>query len=369
MLSFLLEKEFKQFYRNKFMLGIAVVFPLVVMLVMPWAATLDIKNIQVSVVDNDLSPFSRDFIQKIEHSTYFNLSSMADNYNQGIREVEKGKADLVVEIPERFESDLINFGTVPVKVSINSVNGIKGMMGQSYIHALALQFSQEQVQLSKLQSKQDIPQMDIIVKNMYNPILDYKHTMIPGLIMITMIVLCGFLPAVNIVIEKETGTIEQLNVTPIKKSSFVLAKLIPFWLIGFVAALFGFLFAWLIYGLLPVGSFATLFFFSGLFIFTMTGFGLLISNHSSTIQQAVLVMFFFVIIFIMLCGLMTPVGSMPEWAQFIAGLTPTKYIVNVLQCVYLKGSNIMDLKLDLAVLTGMMLFFNIWAILSYKKSK
>jgi ABC-2 type transport system permease protein len=169
--------------------------------------------------------------------------------------------------------------------------------------------------------------------------------------------------------EKEMGTIEQLNVTPVGKSTFILAKLIPFWMVGFVAASFGFLFAWFIYGLLPVGSVVTLYLFSGLFIFTMTGFGLIISNHSSTIQQAIFVMFFFVIIFIMLCGLLTPVDSMPDWAQFITGLTPTKYIVHALQCVYLKGSNVWDLKLDFIALTTMMLFFNIWAILSYRKSK
>lgn len=368
-LKYLLEKEIKQTYRNKVVMALIVVFPLVVILVMPWAATLDIKNIQVSVVDNDHSSFSREFTRRIQNSSYFTLASTTQNYTEGINELELGNADMVLEIPAGFENDLVVSGTSPIQVSVNTVNSIKGVMGQSYINMLANQFSQEKAML--MNSNAGIPQakVDVIVKNMYNPTLDYKHTMVPGLIMITLIILCGFLPALNIVIEKEQGTIEQMNVTPVSKVTFILAKLIPFWIIGLITVSLGFLFAWLVYGLVPLGSFAVLYLFIGLFIFTMTGFGLLISNNSSTMQQATFVMFFFVIIFVMLCGLLTPVDSMPDWAKFIAGLTPTKYMVNVLRCVYLKGSGIADLIPDLIALIIMMIFFNIWAVLSYRKSK
>ena len=162
----------------------------------------------------------------------------------------------------------------------------------------------------------------------FNPTMDYKYTMIPALIMISLLVLCGYLSALNIVVEKEQGTIEQLNVTPISRTSFVFAKLIPFWIIGFVSLTLGFFFAWLVYGLSPAGSLGWLYFFSALFIFAMTGFGLVISNKSSTMQQAVFVMFFFAMIFIMLSGLLTPVDSMPAWAQVISALCPTTYIVD-----------------------------------------
>jgi ABC-2 type transport system permease protein len=368
-LKYLLEKEFKQTWRNKIVMGMIIIFPLVVILVMPWAATLDVKNIQVSVVDNDYSSLSREFTEHIQNSTYFSLASATRNYSEGINEVELGNADMVLEIPAGFETDLINTGTTPIQVSINTVNSIKGVMGQSYINMLASEFSKEKALLINADQSGIRPKVDIIVKNMYNPTLDYKHTMVPGLIMITLIILCGFLPALNIVIEKERGTIEQLNVTPIGKVTFILAKLIPFWIIGFITVTFGFLFAWLIYGLVPPGGYTILYLFIGLFIFTMTGFGLLISNNSSTMQQSTFVMFFFVIIFVMLCGLLTPVDSMPDWAKFIAGLTPTKYMVNVLRCVYLKGSGLSDLIPDFIALSIMMVFYNVWAVLSYRKSK
>lgn len=368
-LKYLLEKEFKQFFRNKFMPVLTIVFPLIVMLVMPWAATLDIKNIEVTVIDHDHSPLSRQLIDKIDNSTYFNLTSMTKNYKDGIAQLEYGHAELIVEIPSGFEYDMVNSGTSPIQISVNAVNSIKGMMGQSYMIALASEFSNEKVDVTGNTHRHFSPKITVQTKNMYNPTLDYQKTMIPGLIMVITIVLCGFLPAVNIVIEKEKGTIEQLNVTPVSKFTFILAKLIPFWIIGFVSLSIGFLLAWLVYGLVPVGSLFTLYLFSGLFILTMTGLGLVISNHSSTMQQATFVMFFFVIICIMMCGLLTPVKSMPDWAQWVAAFTPTKYMVNVLRTVYLKGSGIADLWPDFIALTAMMLFFNIWAVLSYRKSK
>ncbi|MDR0419542.1 MAG: ABC transporter permease [Prevotellaceae bacterium] len=369
-LKYLLEKEFKQFFRNKFMPKIVIIFPLMVILVMPWAATLDIKHIKVSIIDNDLSPLSTLLTQKVGNSTYFDLTSIANNYEQAMEHLEYGRADLILEIPSGFESDLINFRVSPIQVSVNAVNSIKGMMGQSYITSLVSEFSQEQLLLKKTNNNQVVaPKVDIIVKNMYNPTLDYKYTMIPGLMMVIMVVLCAFLPAVNIVQEKEIGTIEQLNVTPIRKFTFILAKLIPFWIIGLTALTLAFVLSWLVYGLTPVGSFGTIYLFSGLFILTMTGAGLVVSNHSTTMQQATFVMFFFVIISILLCGLLTPVDSMPNWAQVIAGLTPTKYIVNVLRCVYLKGNGVANLWVDLLALSIMAITFNVWAVLSYKKSK
>lgn len=367
-LKYLIEKEFKQFFRNKFMPALAVIFPLMVILVMPWAATMDVKNIKVTIVDNDASTLSSRFISKIDRSSYFELSSSTRNYNEGISQLEYGHADLILEIPSGFEYDLINHGTTPIQISVNAVNSVKGMLGQSYINALAMEFSAEQQAGSNTDASTATPKVNVATKNMYNPTLDYKYTMIPGLIMVIMVVLCGFLPAVNIVMEKEVGTIEQINVTPVSKFTFIFAKLIPFWIIGLVAQSLAFLFAYLIYGLAPAGSFGALYLCSVLFILIMSGFGLAISNYSTTMQQACFVMFFFVMIFIMMSGLLTPIDSMPDWAQYIAAVSPTTYMVNVLRCIYLKGSTVADLRVDFIILAVMVVIFNVWAVLSYKKS-
>lgn len=192
--------------------------------------------------------------------------------------------------------------------------------------------------------------------------------MIPALMVMLLTMLCGFLPALNIVGEKEAGTIEQINVTPVGKFTFILAKLIPYWLIGFVVLTLCFILAWALYGIFPAGHFLVIYFFAIIFVLAVSGLGLVISNHSATMQQAMFVMWFCMLILILMSGLFTPVRSMPEWAQWITMLNPLKYFMQVMRMVYLKGSGFIDLLPQLGALLAFALFFNIWAVKSYRKS-
>ncbi|NLX67663.1 MAG: ABC transporter permease, partial [Bacteroidales bacterium] len=173
----------------------------------------------------------------------------------------------------------------------------------------------------------------------------------------------------NIVREKESGTIEQMNVSPVKKSSFILAKLIPYWIMGLVVLSLCFLVAWIIYGRLPRGNTLTIYAIALLFILTMSGFGLMISNSSSTMQQAMFVMFFFMMILILMSGLFTPITSMPKWAQAITIFNPLKYFMQVMRLVYLKGSTFFEMIPQFLALCGFALVLNVWAVMSYKKSQ
>lgn len=161
---------------------------------------------------------------------------------------------------------------------------------------------------------------------------------------------------------------EQINVTPITKTMFIISKLMPYWIIGFIILTITFGVAYLSYGLIPVGSLMTIYFFAAIFIFGISGFGLVISNYSNTMQQAMIV-FFFMLILILLSGLFTPVESMPQWAQNITILNPLKYFMQVMRLVYLKGSDISQLYSQFVALISFAVFFNVLAILSYKKSK
>ena len=366
-LKYLLEKEFKQFFRHKFMPKLVVLFPLMIMVLMPWATTLDIKDINTIVVDHDASTMSSDLVKAVNASSYFRLRDVTESYEQAVDAMEFGDADLIVEIPSGFEEDYIRDGSADLLVSINTVNTTKGVLGRAYIQMLTTEFSAGEPSPAQA-APPLVPRLEMFVKNMYNPLLDYKHTMVPGLMVVVVMLLCGFMPAVNIVQEKELGTIEQINVTPVSKLSFILAKLIPFWIIGIFALVVSILLAWLIYGLWPVGSLWNILLFTGLFILTMTGMGLIISNSSSTMQQATFVMLFFVMIFVMMCGLLTPVGSMPDWAQAIAAVNPTKYMVDAMRGIYLKGSDLSDLWREATALAAMALILNVWAILSYRKN-
>ena len=374
MLKFLIEKEFKQLLRNSFLPRLIIGYPCMVMIIMPWATNMEIKNISVNVVDNDHSVVSQRLIHKIDASSYFRLNNLSPTYNSALRDIESGDADVILEIPRHFEKKLENGEASHVLLAANAVNGSKGGLASSYMTATLADYNAQlhvenpssgivQEAASSVQ-----PSVSVSEKNLYNPHLNYKLFMVPALMVMLVTVICGFLPALNIVSEKEVGTIEQMNVTPVGKFKFILAKLIPFWVVGFVVLTLSFGFAWLIYGILPVGSLGIIYLLSALFVLVMSGFGLVISNHSATMQQAMFVMFFFIIILLLMSGLFTPVMSMPQWAQIITILNPLKYFVDIMRMVYLKGSGLTDLSSQIGALLAFATLFNFWAVKSYRKS-
>lgn len=365
MIKFLIEKEFKQIFRNSFLPKMILAFPCMVMLVFPWAVNLEIKNINVAIVDWNRSMMSSRLVEKIGASDYFNLVEFSDSYDAAMKEIGTGKADVVIEIPSRFEEDLVREGNSRVMVAVNTVNGTKGGLGSSYLSSIISDFTTE---INEERGGQPGgPAMSVSVQNRYNPHLDYKVFMIPGLMVMLLTLLCGFLPALNIVEEKEKGTIEQINVTPVRKFTFILAKLIPYWIMGFLILSICFILSWLIYGLVPAGSLLTIYIFAMLYVLVMSGFGLLVSNYSATMQQAMFVMFFFIIIMLLMSGLFTPVDSMPGWGRAVTAVNPLTYFIRVMRQVYLKGSTFIELLRPFWVLSVFALVFNTWAILSYRK--
>ncbi len=181
--------------------------------------------------------------------------------------------------------------------------------------------------------------------------------------------ICVYMCALNIVKEKEIGTIEQINVTPVKKHLFILGKLIPFWIIGlfvFTVGLFGI--GRLVYGIVPQGNLLLLYGFLSLYLVALLGIGLLISTYAETQQQAMSVAFFFMMIFMLMSGLFTSVDSMPTWAKFLANCNPVTHFIKVMRMVLLKGSGFADIQFPMLMMVGFAIFFNTWAILNYKKT-
>ena len=370
MLKFLLEKEFKQILRNSFLPKIILGYPLFALLVLPYAANFEIKNINLAVIDNDHSSYSNRLINKITASGYFKLTAVSPNYNNAIQKIESDEADIVLELPPHFERDLGRYQTAKVMVAANAVNGTKGGLGSAYLSNIIADFSNE-IRSKWIQSNADmtsLSRIEVVPQFKFNPHLKYNIFMVPALMVMLLTMICGFLPALNIVSEKEAGTIEQLNVTPISKLQFVSAKLIPFWIIGFIVITISFGIAYFVYGLKPVGGLAILYLFAAIYIFSVSGIGLVISNYSDTMQQAMFVMFFFMLVMILISGLFTPIQSMPIWAQKLTIINPLKYFMQVMRLVYLKGSGFAELKTQFIALCSFALVFNIWAGLSYKKT-
>ena len=257
MIKFLIEKEFKQLFRNSFLPKLIFIFPCMIMILMPWAANLEIKNINLNIVDNDHSVLSRRLVDKIGASTYFRLTALSDTYDEALLAIEAGSADVVLEIPRDFEKDWVKGEAPRLLVAANAVNGTKGSLGGSYLSSIISDYTRELGSESSSQglAGKSLPRVDIATQNLYNPTLNYKLFMVPALMVMLLTMICGFLPALNVVGEKEAGTIEQINVTPVRKFTFIAAKLIPYWLIGLVVLTICFVLAWLLYGILPAGHF------------------------------------------------------------------------------------------------------------------
>ncbi len=368
MIRYLIEKEFKQLRRNPFLPKLIVGFTCMMMLVMPFAANQEVKDLNVCIIDNDHSTYSRRLIQKIDASSYFNLSGLANTYEQALESVEYGESDIILEIISGFEKDMINGNTTQVMISANAVNGMKGGLGSSYLTSIMTGFAGDiREELFMSSGTEIIPVVNVVTQTRFNPHQDYKVFMIPALMVMVITLLCGFLPALNIVSEKEVGTIEQINVTPVSRLTFILSKLIPYWIMGFIILTLCFGLSALLYGLHPAGSFAVIYMFTAIYVLVVSALGLVVSNYSATMQQAMFVVFFFIIIFIIMSGLFTPVNSMPAWAQTITIFNPLKYFMEVMRSVYLKGSGVAELSKQLLALCTFAVVLNGWAVMSYRK--
>jgi ABC-2 type transport system permease protein len=367
-LFFLLQKEFKQIFRNKSILVVIMLMPVIQLMVLPWAADYEVKNIHLSVVDHDHSAYSRNLVSKITASGYFKLYSFNGSFKQAFQHVEQDKSDIVLEIPEGFERNLLREGQQKVLIAINAINGIKAGLGGGYLNSIIREFHQGiQLEWSTPENYIPMDRIEISSSNRFNPLMNYKAFMVPGILAILVTTVGGFLAALNIVKEKEVGTMEQINVTPIKKYLFISGKLIPFWILGNVVFTLGLLVSWLVYGIVPAGNLMVLYSFIWLYLLAVLGFGLLVSTFSDTQQQALFIMFFFLMIFIMMGGLFTPIDSMPGWAQMITFFNPLKYLIEVMRMIILKGSGWRDILPHAGIIAAFALVLNGWAVWNYKK--
>lgn len=367
-LKFLLQKEFKQIFRNPAILRIIFMVPILQLIIIPMAADYEVKNVNVAVADHDHSTYSQQLIQKISASKYFKLVDYSNSYQQAVKYIESDKADIVLEIPQNFERDIVKNDESSLFLSVNAVNGMKANLGAAYLQNIIQDFNQfvrlKFVQVSKIPLQSVI---ETTYTNRFNPLMNYKVFMTPGVLVVLLTLVGAFLTALNIVREKEIGTIEQINVTPIKKHHFILGKLIPFWILGLVVLTIGLAIIRFVYNIHPVGNILVLYVFAAVYLLAVLGLGLLISTFADTQQQAMLISFFLLMIFILLGGLFTPIDSMPDWVKKITWFNPVSYFIEVVRMVILKGSGLRDIKNHILIILAFAAVLNSWAVFSYKK--
>ena len=341
-IKFILQKEFKQIFRNKSMLPIIFVVPFIQLIVLVHAATFEMQNINMIIVDNDLSTVSRKLTNKFEGSKFFNLVNTGFSVKEAEKALYNNTADLFIVIPSGFEKKLVKENKSTLQLNINAINSIVAGLSNYYANSIIMSLNKEIIidwyGVSK--NKSQFKQINIEYSHWYNPQLNYKTYMVPGILVLLITIIGLYLSGMNLVREKEIGTIEQINVTPIRKHQFIIGKLLPFWIIGMFELAFGLVLGKLLFDIPIVGNLFLIFGVASIYLLVILGIGLLISTVTENQLQAMFFSFFFSLVFILMSGLFTAVESMPEWGQFINKINPIAYFIRVMRMVLLKGAEI-----------------------------
>jgi len=363
-IKFILQKEFIQIFRNKTMLPLIFGVPIIQLVILVHAATLEMKSIELFVVDKDLSSMSSKLVNKFEGSAFYKITGNSFSIQEAEAEVLKNNADVILHIPYGFERDLMRENTSKIQLLIDGINGTAASLINGYSTSVINDFNKNiLVDLTQMPQIKEMEPIEVNTSFWYNPELNYKTYMLPGILVILVTIVSMFLAAMNIVREKEIGTIEQINVTPIRKHEFIIGKLVPFMIIALFELAFGLLIGKIFFDLPVVGSIPLLFGFTLVYLLVVLGIGLFISTISSTQQQVMFITFFFMLVFILMGGIFTPTESMPVWAQQINIINPFYYFMKVIRMILLKGSGFWDISYEffsLLIYGILMLSLSVW---------
>jgi ABC-2 type transport system permease protein len=345
-----------------------VVLPLIQLLILSNVTTFAIRQSPVYVVDFDRSSVSRGLVSRLSASGLFSIVGQSMSPEAADDAMLRGRATLVVTIPRDFEASLTRDGRAPVHLDVNSEKGSAAGIVQSYAVQILNSYATElaaEIHPTRASSL-DVPNADMppqrgpgmndggrivtVVRGRYNPTLNYKHYMVPGILVALVTMIGTLLTAQNIAREKEMGTLEQLNVTPLTKAEFITAKLLPFWVLALLDLALGLVVARVVFGVPVNGSLVLLFGAAGVYLVVALGIGLWISTLVDTQQQAMFVAFFILMIYLLMSGLFTPVDSMPHWVQLLSELNPVRHFVMIVRAILIKGAGLAEVARPLGIL-------------------
>jgi ABC-2 type transport system permease protein len=365
-LWFLLKKELRQIVRNPFMLRAIIMVPLLQMLLLVPAVTFQIKSLNMAVMDNDHTPASRELLAKLSGSSFFRISSTPAGYSEAERLLYSGDADIVLIIPDDFSKGLAGVTTPRLQVLVDAVNATNAMLGWSYLTSIVRDFNRD-ILINEGMTPSAMPGISTSPRFWYNPTLNYKYYMLPGILVILIIAIGLMLSGLNLVKEMEIGTLEQINVTPIKKWELITSKVIPFFILGLFDLALGLSVGWIAFNIPFEGSLLLFFACSAIFLVAVLGLALFFSTLASNRQQYLFVAFFFTMVFVLMSGIFTPSESMPRWAQHFNIVNPVAYMIRINRMVMLKGAGFNDIAHDMGALALLAVAFITMAIRAYRK--
>jgi ABC-2 type transport system permease protein len=334
---FLIRKEYQQVFRDRAMVFQIFLVPLVQLLILANAATFEVRRTRVHVVDLDRTPASREVTGRLAASPNFSVARVSASAALADGDLRARRAALVVSIPRGFEEAVTARRPAPVQLQVDAENGAAAGLVQAYAARILADWAAD-VGAESGRTARDGPRLDVRTRGWYNPALDYRAYMVPGVLVLLVTLVGTMLTAMNIAREKELGTLEQLNATPLARWQFVAGKLIPFWLLALAELAIGLALAKLVFDIPMRGSVPLVFAAAAVYLVVALGIGLWVSAVAETQQQAMFMTFFVVMIYLLMSGLFTPVDSMPRWAQLAAQLNPIKHFVVIMRAVLVKGA-------------------------------
>jgi ABC-2 type transport system permease protein len=339
--------------------------PVMQLLVLAYAATFEIKSVKLYVVDHDNTVESRSLLSHFRGSPFYRIISTSGSYNLAEEDLIAGKVDQIIVINNDFATSLESDKETKVQIVTDAIDGSAASLMAAYSMSIIRDFNKSLIVESL--SKEFSEPIDIRYSFWFNPELNYKNYMVPGLLVILVTIIGMFLAGMNLVKEKEVGTIEQINVTPIRKYQFIIGKLLPFWIVALFELAFGLILAKLLFNIPIVGNVALIFLVGAVYLMVVQGMGLFLSTVTNTQQQAMFLSWFFAVVFILMSGLFTPIESMPHWAQVITWFNPIAYFIEAIRMIMLKGSELVHVLKNILVLLVYAIFIFSLAVWRYHK--
>jgi ABC-2 type transport system permease protein len=372
---FLAQAEILHVVRDRATLAQVLVVPIVQMLVLANAATFEIRNTPTWIVDLDRTTTSRGLVNRIAASGHFDIISTQPSTAAADDSMLEGKTTLVLTIPHHFEASLMTRRAADVQLTVNAEKGSAAGIVQSYAGAILARYATEMsesqdprlVRRSSGGSGSSVGAIQIIQHTRYNPTQNYKHYMVPGILVALVTMIGTLLTSQNIAREKELGTLEQLNVTPITRGQFIAGKLLPYWCLALLELAIGLTVGVLVFSVPVQGSVLLLFAVAGVYLLVALGIGLFISTLVQTQQQAMFVTFFIVNIYLLMSGLFTPIDSMAPWVQTASQINPVRHFVTISRAILIKGAGLAEIARPLTMLAGFAVVVLTFAVRQYRK--
>ena len=368
---FLAQAEVLHIVRDRILLAQTLLVPMVQLIILSNAATFEIRNTPIQIVDFDRTSASRGVVNRLAANGHFQIVDTTPSLARVEERLLDGSITMAVVIPRDFEQSLVKTGLASVQLSVNGEKGSAAGIVQAYATRVLKQYAAGVTRPAQPGGPDRLgaapPRIDVRMRSRYNPTLNYKYYMVPGILVALMTIIGSLLSAQNIAREKELGTLEQLNVTPITRGQFIIAKLLPFWVLGLIELSLGLLIGTLVFGIPVRGSLPLLYGVAAVYLTVAVGIGLWISALVDTQQQAMFVTFFIVNIYLLMSGLFTPIDSMAPWVQTVTLINPVRHFVAISRAILMKGAGPAEIAQPFLILIGTATVVLIIAVGQYRK--